>query len=797
MIPQGPQNAKILILADWPEGLDVMKQQPLTGTHGMDLDRMLHEAGLTRGECLVATLSSRSAPTMKGKEILTDWLCHTKAPKPPCSVALHSSWICPELAEDVKRFHKLVDLTRPNLIIALGSLSLFACAGIVSVKKWRGSQLRLLGHAHSCTVLPTYHPRFVQRDASVRAITVQDLRRARSIAHTPLDLKPEYTFTVRPTFQTALTCLRTLLGQVRAAPLKISVDIETRAGHLACIGFATDAKSAFCIPMMCTEQPDGYWTHIEEVVLVDLMRELMTHQNAQCFGQNFIYDIQYIYRFWFFVPRTWYDTMNTQHVLFPGQPKGLDYIASMYCQYYVYWKDDGKTWDASTGEDQLWVYNCEDCVRTFECMEAQLPLIDQFGLRAVWDFQQNRLYPLLLKAMFRGVRADVSNKAALSYMLMNEITEREQWLILVTGHPLNIKSPKQMQEFFYTDLKIKPIFNRATGTLTVDDKALSIIARKEPLLQGFVNKVQELRSLGVFRSTFVEARLDRDQRLRSSYNIAGTETYRLSSSENAFGSGLNFQNVPAGNEDEGDPTVLILPNVRKLFLPDEGYTIFDMDLKSADFYTVVWEADDEEFRSALDSGVDMHGLNAKNLFGLSCGANEVKNLHGGKRQLAKIWCHATNYGAGARNMAVACGITIHEAERLRKRWFQAHPGIEAWHRRTEHELHQHRRVSNAFGYRMIFFGRIEASLPEALAWKPQSTTGCVINRSWDNINRLLPEVEVLIQVHDSLVGQYRTEGNDNMPARILEASRVTVPYDRPLIIPSGIKTSTRSWGHCE
>jgi DNA polymerase I-like protein with 3'-5' exonuclease and polymerase domains len=192
----------------------------------------------------------------------------------------------------------------------------------------------------------------------------------------------------------------------------------------------------------------------------------------------------------------------------------------------------------------------------------------------------------------------------------------------------------------------------------------------------------------------------------------------------------------------------------------------------------------------------MHGLNAKSLFGLSCGAAEVKKLHNAKRQLAKIWCHATNYGAGAHNMARACGITVHEAERLRARWFQMHPGIEQWHKRTEAELHSHRRVSNQFGYRFVFFGRIDAALPEALAWKPQSTTGCVINRAWANIEKTIPEVQMLIQVHDSLVGQYPTELHATMPDRILEAAKVVVPYERPLIIPSGIKTSTVSWGAC-
>jgi DNA polymerase I-like protein with 3'-5' exonuclease and polymerase domains len=710
---------------------------------------------------------------------------------------LHTSWVDQILFDDIQKTKVLIELVKPNVIIALGNLALLALTGFTSIKKWRGSQLTYTSPTWTCQVIPTYHPRYIQRDYSVRATTTQDFRRALRVSDKALPTKPQWKFKVRPSFQEAVMSLHKLLQQISATPTKISVDIETRAGHLACIGFATDKHKAFCIPLMCVERPEGYWSATEELLLINQIRDCLTHANAQCFGQNFIYDIQYIYRFWFFTPNTWYDTMLTQHLLFPGQPKGLDYLASLYCEHYVYWKDDGKLWDASLGEDQLWAYNCEDCVRTYEVMEQQQPLIAQLGLTAQWDFQQNKLYPMLLKAMFRGVRAAIKDKTALSFELMGEITEREQWLQQCFGHPLNIKSPTQMQAFFTEDLKIKPVISRKTGRPTLDDKALETISQREPLLKTPISKIQELRSLGVFKSTFVDARLDKDGRLRSSYNPAGTDTFRLSSSENAFGSGLNFQNIPLGSGDINGPDALILPNVRKLFLPDEGYTIFDMDLQSADFYTVVWEADDQEFKDLLASGEDMHGVNAKNLFSLSCSANEVKKMHGGKRQLAKIWCHATNYGAGPTTMSRACGITIHEAEKLRSRWFQMHPGIARWHKRTEEELHAHRRVSNKFGYRFVFFDRVDAALPVALGWTPQSTTGCVINRAWAAIEQTIPEAEMLIQVHDSLVGQVPTRlYTPELELQILQASRIIVPYNKPMIIPAGIKSSTISWGAC-
>ena len=46
--------------------------------------------------------------------------------------------------------------------------------------------------------------------------------------------------------------------------MKLAVDIETRAGHIACVGIAWNERDALCIPLMCVERPAGYWSEQEE-----------------------------------------------------------------------------------------------------------------------------------------------------------------------------------------------------------------------------------------------------------------------------------------------------------------------------------------------------------------------------------------------------------------------------------------------------------------------------------------------------------------------------------------------------
>ena len=748
--------------------------EPFVGYSGQELNRMLHEAGISRSECFVTNVA-RERPL--GNDI-SHFIAMTKKDRTPDHMLLLDRYVKRPIVEGYNLLQKEIQMVNPNIIIAFGNTPMWALTGLWGIMKWRGSML--YSHFGKVKVIPTIHPAAVLRQWDQRAIAVQDIRRAAKYRNGAPYPTPQWRFHVRPSYATAREGLEGILSALAAGPLELSFDIETRHGHTACAGISWSPTDGLCIPLMCVENPNGYWSEDEEASLVYLLYQILTHPNAQVVGQNLLYDSQYTYRHWHFIPRVTQDTMISHHVCFAGLPKRLDYQASMYCDYYRYWKDDSKNWDPKMGEDQLWVYNLEDCVRTAECAHVETANLASMNLVGVDAFQQSMFWPVL-QTMIRGVRIDLDARAAMDKELQSELNVRNEYFQSILGHPLNPKSPKQMKELFYDDLKLPIQIKRSTGSPTLDDDALDRLAQKEPIVRPLIKAIREFRSIGVLLSTFVRATLDEDNRMRCSYNICGTETYRLSSSENAFGSGTNLQNIPKGTTAK-EPEDLSLPNIRKIFVPDPGYTFFDMDLDRADLQVVVWEADDPDLKSMLREGIDIHTENAKLL---QC-----------PRQMAKTWVHGTNYGGSPRTMAINCGLTIKEAERMRVRWFQAHPGIERWQHRVEHQLRTKRYVENAYGYRRFYFDRVESLLPEALAWIPQSTVAITINHVWRNIYTQYPHIQVLLQVHDSLAGQFQTSHTDICIQELATASRVTIPYPDPLIIPPGIKTSTVSWGDC-
>lgn len=241
----------------------------------------------------------------------------------------------------------------------------------------------------------------------------------------------------------------------------------------------------------------------------------------------------------------------------------------------------------------------------------------------------------------------------------------------------------------------------------------------------------------------------------------------------------------------------VLPNIRKNFIPDPGYVIFDADLAGADAQVVAWEANDEELKKAFRAGVDIHDKNATDLFG-----ERYTSLEGfarkSKRKQSKTAVHLTNYGGKPMTMTKnpIIGWPLNESEEFQRRWFRLHPGVLEWHQRTQHNLSTSRTIYNRFGYRIIYFDRTDGLLPQALAWVPQSTVAETTFQGALRLERYCPWAEVLLQVHDSLVFQVPLHRSESVK-EIREALANPIPYDDPLTIRWGLKCSEASWGDVE
>jgi len=792
----GPQPAKILLIGEAPGKEEEASARPFVGGSGRELTKMLNEAGILRTEVRVANVCHYRPP---GNKMDLWWPEKKKDIRSNYHVNVDGEWFDPRVAEGIASLREEIERTQPNVIVPLGNLPLWATTGNSGITKWRSSILRGLasrGISPTTKVIPTIHPAAVLRNWEWRYLAVHDFRRVKRWQDYKEFPTLEENFLVAPTFDQVRDTLTRLLSEVQRQPTYLAVDIETKSRHLACLGIAWSKRDAICIPFYSFEKRCDCWTSEQELEIVLLLRELLTHRHALCIGQNWQYDYQYIAKYWGFEVNLNTDIMSEHHVHFAGLAKGLDFQSSLYADIHVYWKDEGK--EMGKGSEVVWwTYNCKDCCRTWEIAEVLRSARRTSSLKRTlhgtpFEIQQ-RLTTPVARASARGIRVDHDRRAQQVFVLQNEISFIHEWLEKVLGHPFNPRSNPQMSRLFYDDLQQPKILHRKTKKPTLNDEALDIIAKRDILLRPLCHAINHYRSLGNCLAVCTQP-LDSDGRFRSQYTIPGTETYRFTSSADPFGFGTNGQNITSGDRADKDWP---LPNLRKLFIPDEGFTLGEFDLPQADARVVAWEAEEESLIDLFnDPTRHLHFENAEIIYG-----ERLKDKKDRRYYFAKQGVHLTNYGGNAKVLAMTLGITVAEAERFQKRYFQMRPSIKKWHQRIQMQLMTKRYVENVFGYRRFYFDRIDDLLKEALAWIPQSTVAIATNLGilniTDDTELCKQRVQFLLQVHDSSVFQWPTYLTNWVKPRLHKHLTITVPYASPLVFQAGIKTSTKSWGDCE
>lgn len=563
----GPRNAKIAIVGEsWGKD-ELATGQPFVGSSGKLLNDLLAAAGLDRDEIFCTNVVD-AQPYRNNMYEFFYTTRDARASGVPCVRGLYPQ---PIVTKGLTKLYNQLALVNPELIIACGNYALWALThdnfkvgnnqrrkvptGIMS---WRGSQLYANVLQHPIPLLPIVHPAAAMRQWSLTYTIKHDLG-----ARIPLLGKghwdaPKRNFIVRPSFEQTVRWLAQLLAFLDKWETQLAVDLETRAAHIACCGLSYNINEALCIPFMCVENDQGYWNLDEESAIINLLRRIFSHQNVRLVGQNFLYDAQYFALYWLIQVRCDFDTMIAQHACWPGTPKGLDYISSLYCHYHRYWKDEGKEWDAKVPEEQLWEYNCKDCVTTLESANELRKVITAQEVEVPFQ-DMMRQFNMALRMMMRGVKINLKTRADTSMDLMERIDEYEcafEALIPPDVWPRKkntkpwYRSPKQLGEIFYDMLGMKEIKHPKTHVRTTNDAALETLKDRDPLLYPLFEMIQEYRSMGIFQNNFCNAKLSPDKRMRCSFGVASTETYRWNSGEDAFGTGTNLQNVPKGNEEE-------------------------------------------------------------------------------------------------------------------------------------------------------------------------------------------------------------------------------------------------------
>jgi len=464
-------------------------------------------------------------------------------------------------------------------------------------------------------------------------------------------------------------------------------------------------------------------------------------------------------------------------------------------------------------EDQTsWIYNGLDCCTTFEIYQRLQEELENSppNVRSTYNFALEKQAPIIEMCM-RGIRVDLKARDA----SLKELRERllflekrfAQLTEVVVGAPVNWRSPVQVKALFYTSLNISEIKKRnAQGVYaaTVNEEALNRLCLHF-WAQPLAKLILAMRDCGK-KIGFLETDLDADGRIRCSLNIAGTNTGRLASSMNDFGTGTNLQNVD---------TALRFP-----FIADPKMVMINVDLEQADarnvgaiihetFYDEYGEPEAAKFLNACESG-DLHTTVCNMAWRDLKWPEDRKGwraIADGKaygdlsyRDMAKKLGHGTNYYGTPPTMARHTHLPTKVIEQFQDRYFTAFPLIRKWHEWVINEMRTTGVLTTLYGRRRHFFGRgdDQSTWRKAIAYCPQSMTGHQIDSGYLNLWRHMPEVELLIQVHDSILFQIPMRRLDEMLPKAMDLLRfpITLRGGREFYVPLEAQVGW-NWGKTE
>lgn len=222
-----------------------------------------------------------------------------------------------------------------------------------------------------------------------------------------------------------------------------------------------------------------------------------------------------------------------------------------------------------------WLYNGLDVTVTYDVLENVRKQMDPIALETYHHAME--LTAPFMEMSLRGFPLDLNRRDEIAEHYRATYSKLEKMFTRVCveglGLPVapNPGSPKQMKEFFHETLGLPEKKKRKKGadeaTVTLDRETLESLAATYMSATLFVAIILAMRdakkALG-----FINSKFDADNKLRCNFNIAGTNTGRLSSSISDLGTGTNMQNVSGKLKD--------------LFIAEPGDVIFDIDLEQGD-----------------------------------------------------------------------------------------------------------------------------------------------------------------------------------------------------------------------
>lgn len=544
------------------------------------------------------------------------------------------------------------------------------------------------------------------------------------------------------------------LKQAKLFALDTETDnLDYMAANLVGISFALENGEAAYLPLQLDYL--GAPKTLEKTTALTLLKPVLENPAIQKVGQNFKYDLTIFARNGIDVQGVAFDTMLESYVLNSTGRHNMDDLAKRYLGHQTISFEE----IAGKGKNQLTFnqipleqaaeYAAEDADVTMKLQQVLWEkLSKEPTLEKLFKEMELPLLGVLSRMERRGVLIDSDALFLQSNEIANRLSELEEQAYVLAGQPFNLASTKQLQEILFDKLGLPVIQKTPKGAPSTNEEVLEELAFSHELPKVLV----EHRGLSKLKSTYTDKlpQMVNPQtgRVHTSYHQAVTATGRLSSSD------PNLQNIPIRNE-EGR-------RIRQAFIAREGFTVVAADYSQIELRIMAHLSQDQGLINAFTQGKDIHRSTAAEIFGVTL--DEVTSE---QRRNAKAINFGLIYGMSAFGLSRQLGIGRADAQSYMDLYFKRYPGVQTF-------MHDIREKAKAQGYVETLFGR-RLYLPDinssnamrrkgaervAINAPMQGTAADIIKRAMIQLDLKLqndPDIKMIMQVHDELVFEVRSE----------------------------------------
>lgn len=305
-----------------------------------------------------------------------------------------------------------------------------------------------------------------------------------------------------------------------------------------------------------------------------------------------------------------------------------------------------------------------------ESTSAGIGAIVKLRLKLEKELKEKKLFSLfqdiemplvgvLSRMELNGVKLDLRLLSSLAKELEKMLIKLIEEIYQLCDAQFNLNSTKQLRQVLFEKLKLPVVKRTKTGAST-DEEVLRNLAKKHrvPAL------LLDYRQLTKIKSTYVDTLPDlvdkQSGKIHTSFNQAGTETGRLSSSN------PNLQNLPIRTE--------IGRKIRQAVIAsDKDSRLLSCDYSQIELRVLAHLSGDPNLISAFKQNHDIHKITASLIHGL-----EEKEVNDEMREMAKRVNFGIVYGLTSYGLSRDLGISVNEAENFIDAYFLRYPKVQGY-----------------------------------------------------------------------------------------------------------------------